>query len=725
MKEKLNDEQYQACVYNDWSSLILAWAWSWKTRTLTYKIAYLISQWVNPDRIFGVTFTNKAAKEMKERLVEIINDFKKLWLIDNLGLWYYSFKWIGTFHSLFLKILREDIEKLNWWYSKDFWVYDPNDSIILIKKIIKDLWLKWVFDHKEAKSIISKLKNDWLTYEKFAMNSDQNRFNDMLGAIYKEYQKQLRKANVVDFDDLLLLPYWLFKYNSDILNKWQNYFDYIMVDEAQDTNQIQFELMKLMAKDSTKLTFIWDDYQSIYKWRWAKMDNFLNLKQYWPNIKTFKLQINYRSKPHIVEAWNCIIKNNQKQYSKTVVAHRTWNEKIFVFNHSNDLQEAMNIIDFIVQTKENKQKKWSDFAILYRANFQSSLFEKILIQQAIPYHIYWAYKFFERAEIKDMLAYIKCLLNPKDDISLLRIINVPKRSIWKTTIDKIQKIASDQNQSIYEILTNISNLNVWLNASKVQSLRHFLQEINYLQDFMKNNTVADLIVEITKKINYKDYLIKEEWKEKGEDKFENIWQLINMAQRYEKDKIDEENIDYVQQVKQFLEEVTLMTDIAQSDKEQVDAIRLMTIHASKWLEFPFVFVVGLEENNFPTSNANLNPEDLEEERRLMYVAITRAKDHLFLSYADSRMKWWRTFCDWPSRFIDEIDPSLIKKYELWWVSYNYNENVNNFDLYDRVKHKLFWEWEVIEVWNEVCVVKFDNPKFWVRKIESRYLELVW
>ncbi len=728
LKQKLNEEQYEASIHNDTSSLILAWAWSWKTRTVTYKIAYLIFLWVDPRKIFGVTFTNKAANELKERLIEITKEVKQLWLLANaIPLNYLSFKRIWTFHWLFLKILKEDIEELDLWYTKDFTIYDSWETMSIVKKIINNHNLKWLIEPKEARGMISKMKNEWMTYEKFAISTWQKPFDIALATIYKDYQKQLRTSNCLDFDDLLLLPYLLFAKNTEVLEKRQNNFEYIMVDEAQDTNRIQFELMQKLWWKNTKLTFIWDDYQSIYGRRWAVMDNFLNLKKYRPDIKMFKLQTNYRSKPHIVEAWNFIIKKNTKQYDKTVNAHREWEEKIVVFNHHSDLQEAINTIDFIAQTREKKTKKWSDFAILYRTNAQSSVFERVLIQQGIPYRIFWAFKFFERAEVKDIVSYLKFLNNPKDDISLLRIINVPKRWIWKTTIEKIQKYATDNNSSMYEVLLSLHQIDVWINSWKQKDLYNFWQVIFARKEFMQTHYPAELIVKIVSDINYKNYLIKEEWKEKWQEKFENIGQLINMAEKYQDDDNPEKENDdfYISKTKLFLEEIALMTDVAEKDINTVDAIKLMTIHSSKWLEFPFVFITWLEEWVFPLSNASLDPRELEEERRLMYVAITRAKDHLFLSFADSRMQRWQIKNNPPSRFLSELPEDLLKKYELWWWPWSFAQSWPDLDIEDKVKHKLFGIWEVMEVWKWVCIVRFNNPKFGVRKIETRYLELIW
>ena len=772
ISSQLNDEQTLAALHTDTPSLIIAGAGSGKTRVLTYKIAYLWWWLKTPvQRVLAVTFTNKAANEMKERLIKIseeiwgevdedeipsaeavspldkgeqeipptplteggqphddIMDFlvaieadKQESVGNQYRLFPYQMKWIWTFHSIFLKILKEDIDKLWMKYTKDFTILDTNDTASVIKQILKRLNLQDVFKPNEVKWVISKLKNDWMFPSDFLKWVNSN-YDETMWKIYEEYQKTLETSNSLDFDDLLLLPYLLFRKEPTILQKWQNAFDYILVDEAQDTNWIQFELMKMMSGWWAKMTLIWDDFQSIYGWRWALMENFLNVKMYWPNIQMFKLQINYRSKPHIVEAWNAIIKNNARQYEKNIKPNRSWTEKdmITIFSHSSDVDEAANTIELIKKMKNTwKFKEWWQVAILYRTNSQSSVFESLFIQEWIPYKIWWAFKFFERKEIKDVLAYLRFFLNDRDNLALKRIINIPNRKIWATTWEKIENYALAKDEAIYDTIKKLRKAEILPDELKLTSqamtgIKSFIIAMEELKEDLAVENPSDFIEAMVKKINYKNYLIKEEWWEQlAEEKYENIGQLINMASKY----IEK----WESTLRQFMEEVSLLSDITENEKWDIDAVKLMTVHSSKWLEFPCVFIVWLEDGIFPLSNATLDPRLLEEERRLMYVAVTRAKDVLFMSYAHSRMTWWQVKNNPPSRFLAELPQNLVKSYDLsWWLG---NEVTSNISEWDTVRHKLFGVGYVMEVWNNMAIVKFQNPKFWLRKVELRFLEL--
>ena len=759
----LNEEQTAAALHTDTSALIIAGAWSWKTRVLTYKIAYLI-RWkhIRVERILWVTFTNKAANEMKERLIKLwddisaqsfteenktteespdndkdfqnfMNSIQSSWSkaksLDPRRL-----KWIWTFHSIFLKILKEDIEALWKKYNKNFWILDADDSSKIIKDICKRLNVQDLFKPQEVKSFISTQKNNWRTSADFLLRAWSAQEQNM-GRVYQEYEKELEKSNSLDFDDLLLLPYLLFKKDEKILKKWQNAFDYILVDEAQDTNWIQFELMKMMSWSWANITLIWDDFQSIYWWRWALMENFLNVKHYWKDIKMFKLQTNYRSKAHIVAAWNSVIKNNKNQYEKNIIAHREGNDKITVFTNNTDTDEAANIIELIKQMKEKgKLKSWWQVAILYRTNSQSQNFESLFIQEGIPYKIYWAFKFFERKEIKDILAFLKVVNNPFDWVSLKRILNIPNRKIWATSIERLENYASELWLSLYEVLTIVADTwdskllesEAWLKLmpAAINWVIDVVKLIRELQHSVKELNPADLINVIISKVHYKEYLVKEEWSDQqADEKYENVWQLINMASKYEfwMSNQNEEIVNsWDDLLRWFLEEVTLMVDTIESSDENSDAVKLMTIHSSKWLEFPVVFIVWVEENVFPLSSSSLDPKVLEEERRLMYVAITRAKDMLFISHAKSRMTWWQVRMNPVSRFLQEIPNDLLKFYDL--TNSSWPTQKSSITEGCTVRHKLFWTWYVLEVWNDLWIVKFHNPKFWLRKVELRFLE---
>ena len=759
----LNEEQTAAALHTDTSALIIAWAWSWKTRVLTYKIAYLI-WWkkVPVERILWVTFTNKAANEMKERLVKLwediaaqefsdekekpqntqwsddlqdfINSMESTKKSKNFTLDPRRLKWIWTFHSIFLKILKEDIELLWMKYNKNFWILDADDSSKVIRDIIKRLNVQDLFKPQEVKWFISTQKNNWRTSADFLLRAWSAQEQNMW-KVYQEYEKELEKSNSLDFDDLLLLPFLLFKKDQKVLTKRQNSFDYILVDEAQDTNWIQFELMKMLSWSWANITLIWDDFQSIYWWRWALMENFLNVKHYWNDIKMFKLQTNYRSKAHIVAAWNSVIKNNKNQYEKDIVAHRPWEDKITVFTHNTDTDEAANIIELIKQMKDkNKLKSWWQVAILYRTNSQSQNFESLFIQEWIPYKIYWAFKFFERKEIKDILAFLKVINNPFDSVSLKRIINIPNRKIWATSIERLENYASEMWVSFYEVLSFVAEIwdsktlesENWLKLmpAAINWIHDLMNLIEELQTAVKELNPADLINVILSKVHYKEYLVKEEWSDNlAEEKYDNVWQLINMASKYEfwmSNQNEEVVNSWEDLLRWFLEEVTLMVDTIENSDENSDAVKLMTIHSSKWLEFPVVFIVWVEENVFPLSSSALDPKVLEEERRLMYVAITRAKDILFISHANSRMTWWQVRLNPVSRFLQEIPNDLLKFYDL--TNSSWPTQKSSITEWATVRHKLFWTWYVLEIWNDLWIVKFHNPKFGLRKVELRFLE---
>lgn len=736
---KLNEEQTKAALHTDTSSLIIAWAGSWKTRVLTYKIAYLIwGKHVPVQRILAVTFTNKAANEMKERIINIAQDISKepstemttgtdsiddfLKAINTTsnqqltGFHSSTLKWIGTFHSIFLKILKEDIKHLGMKYTTSFGILDTNDTQSIIRDVLKRLNLQEIFKVAEVKGFISHQKNNGNDPKMFLKHVWSD-YDQSMFKIYEEYQKSLESSNNLDFDDLLLLPHMLFTKHPDILQKWQNKFSYILVDEAQDTNWIQFELMKMLSWNASNITLIGDDFQSIYWWRGALMENFLNVKKYRPDIQMFKLQINYRSRPHIVHAGNQIIKNNQNQYEKTIVPYRTGDDKIVCFSHNTEMDEAANIVDFIKKTKaQGKLKKRWSVAILYRTNAQSSPFEQLFLQEWIPYKVRWAFKFFERKEIKDTLAYLKYFLNPQDNVSLKRIINVPERSIGKTTIEHLEEYALHNNITLTETLEIAETIGIRLTSKAKLGIQSFLDTTTSLLTGIEKWKPAEVIEHLMSKLGYRNYLVKEEWWEtQADEKYENIGQLINMAEKYIE--------TWSEALRQFMEEVSLLSDISETENWDIDAVKLMTVHSSKWLEFPLVFVAGLEDYVFPLANAMMEPRLLEEERRLMYVAITRAQDQLFLSHAYSRMTRWQTKSNPASRFIDEIDPNLLKKYDLWWGWIDRDE-WPTIDEWDTVKHKLFWTWYVIEVWNNLAIVRFHNPKFWVRKIEKRFLHVL-
>lgn len=707
IKTKLNDEQFASALHIDTSALILAGAWSGKTRVLTYKIAYLMfGHNIRLSNILAVTFTNKAAKEMKERLIHLSEELSTS--IPHIKPIHFSWNnnWIGTFHSIFLRILKEDIDQTTFGFNKNFGVYDSDEAFSLIKSIMKEDKIDKVITPKEVKNYISKLKNEGINpeiYEKMVNTPQDN----IIAQTYKKYQTQLQIANAMDFDDLLIYPYRMFKMYPEILKKRQLQFKYILVDEAQDTNWIQFELMKqLTAHEGHNISLIWDDFQSIYGRRGALMENFLTVKKIWSDIQIFKLQTNYRSKPHIVAAGSAVIKNNTKQYEKEIVAHREGDEKIVIFNHTDESSEALNVIEFIAKLKDQNNKQWSDFAMLYRTNAQSWPLEQVLVQEGIPYKIFGAFRFFDRKEIKDVVSYLKYIINNRDNVALKRIINLPSRKLGDTTIKKIESVSLTQEVSMYEVLMAIDSLED-INGPTKERIKEFNKLINYIIEKSEQLTPSAIMKLVITQIDYKTHLLKEEGgnQQAADDRYANIGQLINMGEKYED--------IWLEWLAKLMDEISLLTDAAENADETVDSVKLMTVHSSKGLEFKNVFVLGLEENIFPLGNARLEVKLLEEERRLMYVAITRAEDHLFLSYADSRMQWGQTMYNRVSRFVEEIPEELKKTYSL---AENRSMSRPSFDEGDRVKHKLFWIGTIIEIRWEIAIIKFQQASFGVRKV---------
>lgn len=545
--DHLNEEQANAALHKDTSSLILAGAGSGKTRTLTYKIAYLVyGVWIHPDAIFAVTFTNKAANEMKERLTVIAEDIEQQLNDQNNTIdpfenllsshsYKKTFPRIGTFHSLFLKFLKielpKDISSDIVWYTSSFWVYDDGESKSLIKKIIWQKKLEEKIELDLAKGMISKRKNQGITSQKYAT---MTKFptDDLLLEIYKAYEKELIKSNMMDFDDLLLQPYLLLKEHNHILKKRQSKFQHILVDEAQDTNRIQFELMKLLTWGGALITFIGDDFQSIYRRRGAMMDNFLKVGSIRPDMKMFKLQINYRSKPHIVQASNQIIKNNQKQYEKSVIAHRNGDDKIVIIQHGDEIDEAKHVSELIGKLKEEKKKNREQFAILYRKNALSSWLEQQLIMEGIPYKIYGGLKFLERKEVKDILSYIKYLANPKDTVALKRIINIPRRGISDDTFSMLEQYSIQHNCTVDDILNTHELLQwLWLSTRAYEACKKFATSMHFLKWLIDALPPDQLIEQIIHTIGYKEYLTESEWKQ-AQERIDNIGELVSLAAKY-------------------------------------------------------------------------------------------------------------------------------------------------------------------------------------------------
>lgn len=676
LKGELNEAQYQSVIDINNNCLVIAGAWSWKTKVLTSKIANLIFwYWIHPKEIFAVTFTNKASKEIKER-IDLWNN--KLGSNFNIR----DFEWVGTFHSLFLKILKEEILhtadffSIDWkTYKKRFSIYDSNDTKSLIKKIIKQNNLENLLEYKEVIAFVSRVKNLWFLPDSLGLsfeNKDGN-FEATIGnrdifkkyvLVYKEYQKALLQSNAVDFDDLLLFPYLLFKKHPEVLAKYQSRYAYLLVDEAQDTNWIQFELLKLLtAKKNNYITFVGDDYQSIYGWRGAMMNNFLNIPSLWDNVKLYKLEINYRSREHIVQAGQAVIDKNAVQFQKQMSSHKkadatnAENEKVKVLKCPNSYKEAEQIVKLIKAMQEKKGNNWSDYAILYRKNALSQPFEQCLLEKGIPYIIYGGYKFFDREEVKDIISFLKIYLNPEDTLSLIRIIGLCGLKIGATTMAKLIDYSTLNNIDLPQLIKNIELYAKELKVNKgvitkLKGLDKFIDDIQAVGDSM---TLIWFINYILSLIKYKEYLLNKYDRETADDKMENIGQVINLASSFEKTKVGTDAVE------EFLNHVSLITDIKENNWNK-NVVSLMTIHSSKGLEFDNVFIVGVEQEIFPSLQSTLNKKTLEEERRLMYVAITRAKENLFISHASTRLQWGMSTYSTESMFLNEIPYELKKEY---------------------------------------------------------------
>ena len=626
--------------------MVIAGAGSGKTRVLTYRIAHLINNNVDPFHILALTFTNKAAKEMKKRIGELVGEGEAM----NI--------WMGTFHSIFARILRMECDRIG--YPRNFTIYDTQDSKSLIKTIVKEYHL----DDKLYKpgivyNRISSAKNNLISATAYAKNDDiiaDDRMNNRpkMGEIYMEYQKRCFRSNAMDFDDLLFKTNVLLKDHPDVLHKYQHKFKFILVDEYQDTNYSQYIIIKRLAALNENLCVVGDDAQSIYGFRGANIQNILNFKKDYPDFKLFKLEQNYRSTKVIVDVANTIIANNVDQIKKKVWTENGEGDKIKLYKALTDNEEGRIIANSIFENHQQHQAKHLDFAILYRTNAQSRSFEEALRKLNIPYKIYGGLSFYQRKEIKDLLAYFRLTANFHDEESLKRIINYPKRGIGKTSLDHATVAAKEHGVSLWNILANPDKYSLPINNGTKSKISDFIALIKSFATKLETDNAYVLASNIASSCN----LLKELYTDKtpeGLSRFENVQELLNGIKEF----TDNAPKDEVRFLSDFLLDVALLTD-ADSDKpEDYNKVTLMTVHAAKGLEFPFVYVVGMEENLFPSQLSVNSRSDLEEERRLFYVAVTRAEKKAFLSYAVSRYRWGNlTQCE-PSRFLEEIDERFI------------------------------------------------------------------
>lgn len=649
--DTLNAAQKDAVTTTEGPVMVIAGAGSGKTRVLTYRIAHLINNGVDPFNILALTFTNKAAQEMKERIGKIIgyNEARNIWM--------------GTFHSVFARILRAESEKIG--YPSNFTIYDTQDAKNLIKSILKEKGLdEKIYKPNLVLNRISSAKNNLISATRYAndvtlQNEDKQSAKPRIGEIYLTYEKRCFQASAMDFDDLLFKTNILFKDFPDVLYKYQHRFKYVLVDEYQDTNFSQYIIVKKLAAVFQNICVVGDDAQSIYAFRGANIENILNFKNDYPDLKTFKLEENYRSTKTIVGAANNIIKNNKHQLEKNVFTSNEVGNKIKVFNAATENEEGKLVANAIFDIQQNQKAKSKDFAVLYRTNNQSRSIEEALRRKNIPYKIYGGLSFYQRKEVKDMLAYFRLIINPNDEESLKRVINYPARGIGNTTIDKIAIAAVNHEKSLWEIITNINYYPVDINNGTKNKLAQFVDMVSSFQIQLKTKNAYDLGHEVASTSGILKELFSDRTPE-GISKYENIQELLNGLKEFTETENELEEDVTPRGLPEFLQDVALLTNADNEKEEDKDKVTLMTIHASKGLEFPHVFIVGLEENLFPSQLSLTSRADLEEERRLFYVAVTRAEKSLTLSYAASRYKFGTAQFNEPSRFLTEIDDNLLE-----------------------------------------------------------------
>jgi DNA helicase-2/ATP-dependent DNA helicase PcrA len=644
--EELNDAQRKAVESTEGPVMVIAGAGSGKTRVLTYRIAHLINKKVDPFNILALTFTNKAAKEMKSRIGNIIGSSESA----NI--------WMGTFHSIFARVLRFEASLIG--YPSNFTIYDTQDSRNAIKAIIKELKLDdKIYKPSSVYSRISSAKNnligadDYLQHPEL-ISQDESSGKSQMRFIYKRYSEKCKRSGAMDFDDLLFNTNILFRDHPNILLKYQHKFHYLLVDEYQDTNYAQYLIIKKLAALRENICVVGDDAQSIYGFRGADIQNILNFKNDYPDYKLFKLEQNYRSTKRIVEAANSIIEKNKGQIKKNVWTSNEEGELIKLVRNFTDNEEGLFVSQSIFEINNEDKNLFSDFAVLYRTNAQSRALEEALRKTNIPYKIYGGLSFYQRKEIKDLLAYFRLTINHNDEESLMRVINYPARGIGKTTIEKLQVASSEYNKSIWELLENINAIDLSLNSGTKTKISEFVTLIKSFRTMHESHSAFELGEHISTSTGILRELYSDKSPE-GVSRYDNIQEVLNALKEFTDSNIDEEK-----SLSDFLIDVALLTDADQDNEDDINKVTLMTVHAAKGLEFPYVFIVGLEENLFPSQMALSSRSDLEEERRLFYVALTRAKKRVFLSYSNTRYKWGSLNQCEPSRFIDELDPTFLE-----------------------------------------------------------------
>ena len=645
----LNKEQFEAVTHVDGPLLVIAGAGSGKTRVLTHRIAYLIAECgIRPWNIIAITFTNKAAKEMKTRIENLVGE-----TANDI--------WVGTFHSMCVRILRREIEKLG--FTRDFVIYDTADTKVVIKECIKELNLdEKIYGDKYLLNEIGRAKNDMMDPERYSLLYASDFRLSKVAEVYTRYQNKLKKNNAVDFDDIINHTIKIFQENPDVLAYYQDKFKYVLVDEYQDTNKAQDLLIMLLSKVHHNLFVVGDDQQSIYKFRGADIKNILNFDKNFKDTRVIKLEQNYRSTKNILGIANQVIKNNSGNVEKNLWTENEEGTKPKLFQADDEYDEANYVVGRINYLRREEYSKYSDFAILYRTNAQSRAFEDVFMREGIPYKVVGGQKFYERKEIKDIIAYLRLINNSSDDVSFKRVINEPKRGIGKTSIDAVEDMARMKGVSMFAIAKDADK---YVATRANNALKDFCKAIEILA--ASELRISDLIEQVLKTTGYMEMLEAEKTDE-AEGRIENLGQFLNIAIEFEQQEAANTLAD-------FLENLALVTDLDSVD-EQEDAVLLMTVHTAKGLEFPNVFLVGMEEGLFPSFRSADNPDEVEEERRLCYVGITRARQYLHLTCAKRRTVFGNTQYSKNSRFIDEIDEELldgsIKKASKWTEESEYN-----------------------------------------------------
>nr|WP_299485537.1 UvrD-helicase domain-containing protein [uncultured Allomuricauda sp.] len=646
--DELNDAQRAPVLHKDGPLMVIAGAGSGKTRVLTYRIVHLMEQGVDSFNILALTFTNKAAREMKKRIATIVGNSEAKSL------------WMGTFHSVFAKLLRFDGDKLG--YPSNFTIYDTQDSQRLIASIIKEMGLdKDIYKYKQIQNRISSYKNSLITVKAYFQNPELVEADAMakrprLGEIYQNYVDRCFKAGAMDFDDLLLRTNELLTRFPEVLMKYQDRFRYILVDEYQDTNHSQYLIVKALSDRYQNICVVGDDAQSIYSFRGANISNILNFQKDYDDVGMYRLEQNYRSTKNIVNAANSIIAKNKNQLEKVVWTSNDEGNKIKIHRSITDAEEGRYVASSIFENKMQLQMPNGEFAVLYRTNSQSRAIEDALRKRDIPYRIYGGLSFYQRKEIKDVLAYLRMVINPKDEEALKRIVNFPARGIGQTTIDKLVVAANHYGRSIFEVMEHLDKLNLKINAGTKRKLEDFVTMIKSFQIMNEGSDAFNLAEHVSKKTGLL-LEFKKDGTPEGIARMENIEELLNGIKDFVEGQ--KELADATGSLTEFLEDVALATDM-DKDTGDDDRVALMTIHLAKGLEFPYVYIVGMEEDLFPSAMSMNTRSELEEERRLFYVALTRAEKQAYLTYTQNRYRWGKLIDAEPSRFLEEIEEQYVE-----------------------------------------------------------------